>query len=225
MEGTVKPDLNPICPKCKQGDQVQKVTNLYDVNTKEWSEEELGMDVFGHVEDRTVQHEAHTKLGHKLKPPEEPDPPSHPGLWYWIGIIAAALLLASICSFVVVPLAIFIPILLSNSSSLPAVFRGSSGTILTIVIVLTVLVIGLIVLGLLVWLGIVIKRRYDRDMLKYRDQKEAYEVEMQHYQSAKERWTRLYYCMRDAIVFIPTENKAIPVEDMGRYLKDPYYKY
>jgi hypothetical protein len=71
---------NPTCPKCKQADQVQKLADVYDANTQEWSEEELGMDVFGHVEDRQIAHEAPTKLGLKLKPPEEPTLPGNPGL-------------------------------------------------------------------------------------------------------------------------------------------------
>ena len=219
----MQPDPNPICPKCRQGDQVHKVIHLYDANTEEWTEEQLGMNVFGRVQEEHVQHEAHTKLGLKLKPPEEPDSPRSPGLWYGIGIVAAIVVLLSACPFVVIPLAIAVPVMLSNSPSLPAVFRGSNGTTLTMLIVIAIVIIGLIVLGALVWLGILVKRRYDRDMVRYGDNKEAYEQEMQHYQRAKERWAQLYYCMRDAIVFIPAENKAVPVEDMGRYLQDAYY--
>lgn len=215
----------PICPRCKQTDQVQKVARVYDANTEEWSEEELGMDVFGHIEDRHVQHEAHTKLGLKLKPPEEPTPPRHPGLWYGIGIFTAIIVFLSLCPFIVVPLAIVIPIVLSNSSSLPEVLRGQNGTILIVVIGAAILIGGLIVLGLLVWTGYRIKRRFDRDMANYRDKQETYERdELRPYQRAKERWEQSYYCKRDDIVFIPAENKAVPIEDMDKYLHDPYYK-
>lgn len=214
------------CPRCKQTDQVQKVTRVYDANTEEWSEEELGMDVFGHIEDRQVQHEAHTKLGLKLKSPEEPTPPRHPGLWYGIGIFIAIIVLSGLCPVIVVPPAIVIPIVLSNSSSLPQVFRGQNGTILTVVIGAAILIGGLIVLGLLVWMGYRIKRRFDRDMANYRDKQEAYERDqLRPYQRAKERWEQLYYCRRDDIVFIPAENKAVPIEDMEKYLHDPYYKF
>ncbi len=216
----------PICPKCKQADQVQKLTNVYDANTQEWSEEELGMDVWGHIEDRQVQHEAHTKLGLKLEPPEEPDPPRSPGLWYGIGIAIAVILLASACPFAVIPLVILIPVVLSDPTSLPGVFSGPNGTILIVVIGIAILIVGLILLGLLVWLGIFIKRRFDRDMANYRDKKEAYERDqLGPYQRAKERWEQLYFCKRDVIVFIPAENKAVPIEDMQKYLLDPYYKY
>jgi len=219
---------NPVpgCPKCKLVDQVQKVSSVYDANTEEWSEEELGMDVFGHIEDRQVQHEARTKLGLKLKPPEEPTPPRSPGLWYGIGIAIAIIILAGLCPFAVAPLAIVIPIVLANSSSLPEVFRGHNGTILTVAIGAVVLIGGFIVLGLLVWLGYMLKHRFDRDMANYRDKKETYERdELRPYQRAQERWKQLYYCKRDEIVFIPAENKAIPMEDMEKYLHDPYYKF
>ena len=109
---------NPTCPKCKQADQVQKLSDVYDANTQEWSEQELGMDVFGHIEDRQIAHEAHTRLGLKLEPPEEPTPPNSPALWYWIGIAIIIIILASLCPVVVVPLAIAIPVLLSNAPNL-----------------------------------------------------------------------------------------------------------
>jgi len=218
---------NPIppCPRCKQTDQIQKVTRVYDANTEEWSEEELGMDVFGHIEDRHVKHEAHTKLGLKLKPPEEPTPPSHPGIWYGIGILIAIIVISGLCPVVVVPLAIVIPIVLSNSSSLPGVFRGQNGTTFAVVIGVAILIGGLIILGLLVWIGYMIKNRFDRDMVIYRDKKETYERDqLGPYQRAKERWEQLYYCKRDDIVFIPAENKAVPIEDLEEYLHDSYYR-
>jgi hypothetical protein len=114
--------------------------------------------------------------------------------------------------------------MLSNSPALPAALRGSNGTTMTIALVAAILIIGLIVLGLLIWLGIMMKRRYDRDMAGYRDKKEAHEEDMRHYQRARERWEQLCYCMRDDIVFIPAENKAVPVAEMGRYLQDRYYQ-
>ncbi len=56
-------NTNPTCPKCKQTDQVQKLSDVYDANMQDWTEEELGMDVFRHLEDRQIEHEAHTRLG------------------------------------------------------------------------------------------------------------------------------------------------------------------
>jgi len=216
----------PSCPKCKQADQVQKVTDVYDENTQVWSEEELGMDVFGHVEDRQIEHEAHTKLGSKLKPPEEPTPPRHPGLWYGIGIGIVILLLAALCPFVVAPLAIVIPIALSNSATLPEVFRTPHGQIAIAIIAAAGFIVGLVVLGLLVFAGFKVKRRYDRDVANYRDRQEAYERDqLRPYQRAKQRWENAYFCRRDAVVFIPSENKAVPVEDLQAYIQDPYYRF
>jgi hypothetical protein len=219
------PIPNAICPKCKQADQVQQVSHVYDANTKEWVEDEFGTDVRGRIESRQVQHEAHTKLGLKLKPPEEPDPPRNPALWYGIGIGMAVIILLGLCPFIVVPLAIVIPIALGNSSTLPEAFRGQGGTTLTAVIMALILIGGLIVLGFLVWARFTIKRHYDRSMAGYRAKKEAYEQDqLRPYQRAKERWEQLYYCSRDEIVFIPIENIAVPIEDMEKYLYDPYYR-
>jgi hypothetical protein len=216
----------PTCPKCKQADQVQRVSNIYDANTEEWSEERLGMDVFGHIEDQQVKHEAHTKLGLKLKPPEEPTPPRSPGVWYILGIVFAVIILAGLCPFAVAPFAIVIPIVLANSETLPAAFKGQNGTMLMVGIGAAVIIGGLVVLGLLVWAGFAVKRRYARDMAHYRDKKETYERdELRPYQRAEERWKQLYFCKRDGVVFIPEENKAIPIEDMGKYLRDAYYKF
>ncbi len=146
----------PTCPKCKQADQVQKVSNVYDANTEEWSEEKLGMDVFGHIEDQKVKHEAHTKLGLRLKPPEEPTAPRSPALWYIIGIIIAVIILAGLCPFAVAPFAIVIPIVMVNSETLPAVLQGQNGRMLMVGIGAAVLIGGLVVLGLLVWAGFAI---------------------------------------------------------------------
>jgi hypothetical protein len=71
---------NTTCPKCKHADQVQKLVDVYAANTQKWTEEEPGMDVFGHVGGRQIKQEVLTKLGLKLKPPQEPTPPGNPGL-------------------------------------------------------------------------------------------------------------------------------------------------
>jgi hypothetical protein len=75
----------PVCPKCKQTDQVQKVTSTYGVNTKEWYETRTSTDADGHTHSYQEKHEAHTQLGLKLKPPQQPPQPTHPGIWYGIG--------------------------------------------------------------------------------------------------------------------------------------------
>ena len=210
----------PTCPKCTQADHVQKVSNLYDANTEDWSEEELGMDVFGHVEDRQVQHEAHTRLGLKLKPPEEPEPPTQPGFWYIFGIGMAILVLLGVCPITVIFFAIFIPVVSSNSSTLPAAIRGQNGTNL----IWGMIIFVLVALGLLVWLGFVIRRRYRRAMADYHNKQEAFEQDqLRPYQRAKERWEQLYFCKRCTVVFIPSENKAVPMEDMNKYIKDAHY--
>jgi hypothetical protein len=70
-----------------------------------------------------------------------------------------------------------------------------------------------------------VKQRFDLDMKNYRDKKSVWDnEEMPRWQRAKGRWEQLYYCMRDETVFIPAENKAVDLDDMGKYLYDPYFK-
>ena len=83
----------PVCPTCKQTDQVQKVTSIYGVNTKEWYETHTSTDADGHTHSYQEKHEAHTQLGLKLKPPQQPPQPTHPGLWYGSGGLVAFVLL------------------------------------------------------------------------------------------------------------------------------------
>ncbi len=143
-----------------------------------------------------------------------------------MGIALVIIIVASLCPVVVVPLAIVIPVVLANPPTLPAGLRGQNGKTLALVIGGAVLIGGLIVLVLLVGLGFMIKRRYDHDMANHRAKKEDYEQnQLRPYQRAKERWDQSFYCKWDGIVFILAENKAVPAEDLEKYLHDPYYKY
>jgi hypothetical protein len=71
----------------------------------------------------------------------------------------------------------------------------------------------------LVWGGVALKRRYDRDMEAYRGKLARYnQDELPRWQSTMERWDRLYYCARDETVFFPGDNRAIPADQMRDYL-------
>ena len=80
-------------------------------------------------------------------------------------------------------------------------------------------------LGLIVWLGLKVKTRFERDMKNYREKKAVFDRdELPRWQRAKERWGLLYYCMRDETLFIPTEGKSISADDMEKYLYDPQFR-
>ena len=214
----------PLCPKCNQTDQIEKVTSIYGANTKEWYETHSRTDFHGFSESYREFHEAHTQLGLKLMPPQQPAEPAHPGIWYALGGLAAFILLSAMCPLAFAPLSLFIP-LFAASPFVPKVSGVPDWKILAIASGAGLLCVGLVVLGLIVWLGFAIKRRFDRDMSNYRNKKFLYDRdELPPWQHAKERWEQLYYCMRDDTVFIPAEKKAIHADDMVKYLYDPLFR-
>ena len=215
----------PTCPTCKQTDQIQKVTSLYGVNTKEWYETRTTTDSDGHSHTYQEKHEAHTQLGLKLKPPQQPPQPSHPGIWYGIGGFVAFILLSTLCPIVFVPLSFLIPLAGTASALIPSIQGLPTWLISAAVIGLPALCVLVAGIAILVWLGIKVKQRFDRDMKNYRDKKAIWDRdEMPRWQRAKERWEQLYFCMRDETVFIPAEKKAITADDMVKYLYDPYFR-
>ncbi|MBE0671428.1 MAG: hypothetical protein IH588_12630 [Anaerolineales bacterium] len=215
----------PACPKCKQTDQIQKVTSIYGLNTKEWYETRTTTDSDGHTSSYRERHEAHTQLGLKLKMPNQPAQPTHPGLWYGIGGFVAFILLVTLCPLALIPFSFIIPLAGAAAAFVPTVQGVPTWLISAAVIGLPTLCAIAVGVGLLVWLGIKVKQRFDRDMKSYKDKKVVWDRdEMPRWQAAKNRWDQLYYCLRDETVFIPSENKAVTLDDMVKYLYDPYYK-
>lgn len=215
----------PTCPKCKQTDQIQKVTSIYGANTKDWYETRTRTDIHGHTESYKEFHEAHTQLGLKLMPPPKPESPTHPGLWYGIGGVVAFILLSVLCPIALTAPTVLIP-LIAASAALPDISSQlPNWQAATIAVVGGMLCVGLVLLGFLIWFGIRMKHRYDRDMATYTEKKYVYERdELSRWQHAEERWEQLYYCMRDDTVFIPSENKAIRADDLQKYLYDPLFR-
>jgi len=221
-----------VCPKCQQTDQIQKVSGLYNANTKEWFETQSHMDSHGYTHTSQEKHTAHTLLGQQLAPPEKPKGGANPILWYGGGCLLAALIIVPTCGtllpFVIIPL-IMVPLglFLSPETSLPSEFAWLGDLPNWVGIVLAVvLTVGLLVsIGLLVWAWTFFKRKYNASNAKYKaNQARLDSEEMPRWQRAMERWNDLYYCARDETVFIPGENKAIPVAEMSKYLFDPYYR-
>ena len=213
------------CPKCKQTDQIQKVTSAYGANTQEWTESHARPDAWGNLETVHERKEAHTSLGLKLKPPDKPAGPAHPGLWYGIVAFIVIVLGAVLCPIILLPLIFVILGLFGASVSLPSFMPDISGIPAWAIPVAALLCIVLPGLELAAWFGFKIKKRVQRDMKNYKDQKAAFDNdELRRWQRARERWEQLYYCMRDETVFIPAENKAIRADDMEKYLYDPLFR-
>ena len=214
----------PTCPKCKQTDQVQKVTSVFAANTKEWKETSTGIDSWGNSTTSEETKRAHTVLGLKLKMPDEPGGPTHPGLWYGIGGLIALILASALCPIALVPLGFILPVL-GGAAFLPDLGGLPAWLVTALAVGLPVLCVAGLGLGLLVWLGSKVKGRFGRDMENYRAKKAVFDRdEKPRWERAKARWGQLYYCMRDETIFIPAENKAIHADDMEKYLYDPQFR-
>ena len=214
----------PVCPKCKQTDQVQKVTSTYGLNTKEWYELSTHTDADGHTHTHREKHEAHTSLGLKLKPPQQPAGPSHPGLWYGIGIVVFLFLCSMLAPLAFIPFSLILP-LMGATTFLPDIAGLPTWAVPIVVFGGAGLCGLLVIVGLLAWLGIKVKQRFERDMANYKSKKATYDNEdLPRWQRARDRWEQLYYCMRDETVFIPAENQAIRADDMEKYLYNPLYR-
>lgn len=214
----------PICPQCRQTDQVQKVTSTFATNTKEWKETVTGRDSWGNTSLREVTKHAHTVLGLKLKPPDEPRGPTHPGMWYGLGGLVVLVLSSFLCPLAFLPFTVGASLInempfLSDMIGLPPWAVSALG------IGAPLLCCGVPGLVAVIWLGSIVKRRFESDTQRYREKKAAFDRdELPRWQTAKARWEQLYYCLRDETIFIPAENAAIKADDMERYLYDPQFR-
>jgi len=210
----------PICPQCKQTDQVQKVSSVYGLNTKEWIESRSYTDNDGDIRHVDEKHQAHTALGLKLKPPEKPKSPAHPGILYAVGIFVVLFVLSILCPLGFIPIFIAAGVFAESNIDIPVISNLPAGSLLAVG-GLILLLVGVA----LIWVGILIKRRYDRAMTGYREKKTRYEREdLPRWESAMRRWNELYLCLRDETVFRLGEQKIIRLDDLQDYLIDPYYR-
>ena len=138
----------------------------------------------------------------------------------------ALILLVTLCPAVVlIPFSILLPLAGTASAFFPEIQGIPTWLVSAAVIGLPALCVAGVGLALLIWLGVKVKQRFDRDMKNYKDKKAVWDRdEMPRWQRARERWDQLYFCLRDETVFIPAENKAIAADDMVKYLYDPYFR-
>lgn len=195
----------PTCPKCGRPDQIQKVSGLYEANTKEWMERHgTGDDAY------TELHQARTLLGEKLAPPTEPGYPSNPLFLYGLGGVILFIFVSTFCPL---PIVLF----LSLAGIVQAL--NPSGAILFATGIVCIGIGTLFVIGAVVWAGPAVKRHFGRVMASYNQSKAQIDNEERpRWQRAMDRWNQLYYCARDETIFIPGENKAISTDKMKDYL-------
>ena len=197
---------------------------MYASNTKEWKETSTGIDSWGNTVTTEHLRQAHTTLGLKLKLPNEPGGPTHPGLWYGIGGIVALVFGTMFCSVGLTPLLFILP-LLGGAAFLPDLGGMPAWMVTALAVGIPTLCLGGLGLVLVFWVGKKIKTRFDRDMKNYHEKKTGFERdELPRWQRAKTRWEQLFYCLRDETLFIPGENRAIRPDDMEKYLYDPYFR-
>lgn len=212
----------PVCPNCNQTDQIQKVTSLFASNTKEWKETSTGIDSWGNTVTTEHLRTAHTALGLKLKPPDKPSGPAHPGLWYGIGLVVAFFLCSILCPFAFIPFSFIAPIGALIAGFAPDGTALPAGLVTTLLIAVPTVCLIALGIGLIAWLGIKVRRRFDADLAQYKRKKADFERdELPRWERAKARWEQLHYCLRDETLFIPGENRAIPVDDMEKQLYIP----
>jgi hypothetical protein len=218
----MEPYRLPVCPKCKQSDQIQKVSALYGMNTKEWTETSTSIDAWGHTTTSEERRQAHTALGLKLKPPQQPSSPTHPGLWYGIGGFVVLFIGSILCPALAAPVPFLLLPLFGLSAFAPE-FQGApdwqTGALILGGVLLCLVSLGLAAMGWVLWR---LKKRYDADLAKFRARKAAYERDdLPRWQRARRRWEQLHFCLRDETLFLPDEGRTIPLEEMEQSL----YRY
>lgn len=216
------------CPQCGLPDPVQKVSVLYEGNTKEWTE------TTGSGDDRsTVTRQAKTLLGQRLTPPPKPNAGLDPKWVWWggCGILAFIALTGGIPTCiglvaaiigVLVPLGI-VAVGVSESGvvspgmleqlNLPE-WAGWAGAACVGVVGLIALIVG-------VWLTARVvgwsRTHYTASVQNHQRRVAETEAELPRWERAREKWNQLYYCTRDDVVFVAGK-RAAPSVEMLNYL-------
>lgn len=216
------------CPTCGLADPVQKVSVLYEGNTKEWTE------TTGSGDSRsTVVRQAKTLLGQRLTPPPKPSAGLDPKWLWWggCGILAFIALTGGIpacIGLVAAIIGILIPL------GLVAVGVSESGAVSPGLIeqlnlpdwagwAMVACVGAVVLVGLLVgvWLTVRIvgwmRTQYTSGQQNYQRRMAETEAELPRWERAIEKWNQLHYCTRDDVVFVPGQ-RAAPSAEMLSYL-------
>jgi len=214
-----------VCPNCGLSDPVQKVSVLYEGNTKEWTE------TTGSGDSRsTVVRQAKTLLGQRLTPPPKPSAGLDPKWVWWggCGILAFIAITGGIPACIGLAVGVLIPLglLLVGVSESGAVSPGMLEQLnlpewAGWVGAACLGVVGLIVLIVGVWLTVRIvswlRAQYTLSMQNHQRRVAETEAELPRWERALEKWKQLYYCTRDDVVFMAGK-RAAPSAEMLKYL-------
>jgi len=177
-----------ICPACKLGDQIEKVSSIYihslelrrkNPKSSNDSRENISAPVSSQLSNHQIK-----LLSQKLKPPSTPRQaftrPVHPDV-------------------VVITFSMIIPFFLYGIFSSQKSFLTPS------------LVILASLYALYIWKRGQIIAKFQRDL----DERTGAEMKAKR---GIERWMKMYYCARDDGVFDLTRNELIPVDFLPGYL-------
>jgi hypothetical protein len=220
---------SPIaCPQCGLADPVQKVSVLYEGNTKEWTE------TTGSGDSRsTVVRQAKTLLGQRLTPPPKPSAGLDPKWLWWggCGVLAFIALTGGIPACIglvaaiiglLVPLGIVAVGVSETGVAPPAILEqlnlpdwaGWAGAACLGLGLLIVLVVGAWLTARVVgWL----RAQYSLSLQNHQQRVAETEAELPRWERALEKWKQLYYCTRDDVVFVAGKRPA-PSAEMLKYL-------
>jgi hypothetical protein len=223
----MNPSSSLLCPQCGLAEPVQKVSVLYEGNTKEWQE------TSGSGDDRhTVTRQAKTLLGQRLSPPPKPSAGLNPKVLWWggCGLLAFIALTAGLplCFGLVAALvSILVPLgLLTSETGVvsPGLLEqwnvpdwaGWGALACVGVGVLVVLLVG-------AWLSVRaygwLRTQYTASVHNYQKRVVDNAYEVSRWERALEKWNNLYYCSRDDVVFLPGQ-RAVPSAEMLNYIRE-----
>ena len=216
------------CPKCGLSEPVQKVSVLYEGNTKEWTE------TTGSGDSRsTVVRQAKTLLGQRLTPPPKPSAGLDPKWLWWggCGILAfiaitggipACIGLVAAIIGLLVPLGLVAVGVSETGVVTPGMWErlnlpdwaGWGAAVCLGLVVLVVLVVGAWLTARIVgWL----RAQYMLSVQNHQRRVAETEAEIPRWERAMEKWQQLYYCTRDDVVFVAGK-RAAPSAEMLNYL-------
>lgn len=210
------------CPSCGQSDQTQKVSAIYKGGTHQWTETQHTTNADGTSSTSHIPRQAQTLLAKQLTPPEKPSAGGNSFLlWSVVGCFVVFILfigfvlpigLTLIATLALPAGAYFLAGDTSLDLASPIVLIGFALLCLTLVISIAFL--------WLVWRWW--KGKYEASVAQLKIRQAEADRDLPHWERATSRWERLYYCRRDDIVFIPNENRAIPMAHLTDYLYNRY---
>jgi len=203
---------NLKCPHCGENDKVQKVSAIVAGQTYDIHGTSIESQVYTDKEGKTHYQSSSVPysgtqisvLAQRLSPPRKPSAGSDTlvfllvfGLW----IFAALCGLMSLYVAAVMLFGHSTPYISSTSERIrEAVMWGG----MFMVFAIPAGIIGTVI--------------YKVSSAARKKKLVQVQADMPRWENAVERWNRLYYCFRDDNVFIPSENRGVPISQMMEYI-------